>query len=164
MNWSPVIGVRSNLAHLSLFLPDADKVRSNEPVLDGRRNTGAVNRTGAFRLDFGITRMSTGAGTGEPNRTDGRRPTGGTGNGPDQTNDRTKPTAPTDTLIILLFVFYFCVLIDLMIIIPSIRAIRRARGSEEVNRVDDSTHGIEASQDHDDKQKREEGREQRGMR
>ena len=30
-----------------------------------------------------------------------------------------------------------------------------------MNRVDDSTHGIEASQDHDDKEKREERREKR---
>ena len=30
-----------------------------------------------------------------------------------------------------------------------------------MNRVDDSTHGIEASQDHDDKEKREERRAKR---
>ena len=30
-----------------------------------------------------------------------------------------------------------------------------------MNRVGDSTHGIEASQDHDDKEKREERREKR---
>ena len=33
-----------------------------------------------------------------------------------------------------------------------------------MNRVGDSTHGIEASQDHDDKQKREERREEREKR
>ena len=33
-----------------------------------------------------------------------------------------------------------------------------------MSRVGDSTHGIEASQDHDDKEKREETREKRGER
>ena len=32
-------------------------------------------------------------------------------------------------------------------IVQSLREFRRARGCEDVNRVDDSTHGIEASQD-----------------
>ena len=48
--------------------------------------------------------------------------------------------------------------------IQSLRAFRRARDSEEVNRMDDSSRGIEASQDHGDKDKREERRQQRGMR
>ena len=47
----------------------------------------------------------------------------------------------------------------LVIIIQPFRAFRRARDSEEVNREDDSTRGTEASQDHDDKDKREERRE-----
>ena len=37
----------------------------------------------------------------------------------------------------------------------------REKSEEIMNRVDDSTHGVEASQDHDDKEKREERREKR---
>ena len=37
----------------------------------------------------------------------------------------------------------------------------REKREERMNRLDDWTHGIEASQDHDDKEKREERREKR---
>ena len=43
----------------------------------------------------------------------------------------------------------------------SLRAFRRARDSEEVHRKDESTRGIEASQERDEKDKRKEKREKR---